>query len=77
MRRVYLDHAASTPLREEARSAMLAALDVTGNASSLHGSGRHAARNRSHRADGVQSSASPVRTSSGLAIGAGSRGHHG
>ena len=42
MRRVYLDHAASTPLREEARSAMLAALDVTGNASSLHGSGRHA-----------------------------------
>ena len=42
MRRVYLDHAASTPLREEARSAMLAALDVTGNASSLHGSGRRA-----------------------------------
>ncbi|HHU39445.1 MAG TPA: aminotransferase class V-fold PLP-dependent enzyme, partial [Propionibacterium sp.] len=42
MSRHYLDHAASTPLRPEARSAMLAAFEATGNASSLHGSGRRA-----------------------------------
>lgn len=40
--RHYLDHAASTPLRDEARSGMLDAFDVVGNASSLHGSGRRA-----------------------------------
>lgn len=42
MTRHYLDHAASTPLRPEARAAMLAAFEVTGNASSLHASGRRA-----------------------------------
>ncbi|WP_306117832.1 MULTISPECIES: cysteine desulfurase family protein [unclassified Roseitalea] len=36
----YLDHNASAPLLPEARSAMLAALDVNGNASSVHRSGR-------------------------------------
>lgn len=38
--RLYLDWNASTPLRPEARAAMSAALDVTGNASSIHAEGR-------------------------------------
>jgi cysteine desulfurase len=37
---VYLDHAASTPLRPEAREAWLAASELTGNASSVHGAGQ-------------------------------------
>lgn len=37
---VYLDHNAATPLRPEARAALLAALDVTGNPSSVHAHGR-------------------------------------
>ena len=41
-RRVYLDHNASSPLRPEAREAMLMALDLGGNASSLHAEGRAA-----------------------------------
>jgi cysteine desulfurase len=40
--RVYLDWNASAPLRPEAREAMLAALDVVGNASSVHAEGRRA-----------------------------------
>ncbi len=40
--RVYLDYNATAPLRPEARKAMIAALDVTGNASSVHGEGRRA-----------------------------------
>jgi cysteine desulfurase len=40
--RVYLDHNATAPLRPEARAAMLAAMAVTGNASSVHGEGRAA-----------------------------------
>lgn len=42
MGRVYLDHNATTPLRAEARTAMLAAMDVVGNPSSVHGEGRGA-----------------------------------
>lgn len=42
MARVYLDHNATSPLRPEARAAMLAALDRGGNASSVHGEGRAA-----------------------------------
>ncbi|MEQ1955086.1 cysteine desulfurase family protein [Mesorhizobium sp. CN2-181] len=38
--RVYLDYNASAPLLPAARTAMLAAMDVTGNASSVHGEGR-------------------------------------
>ena len=38
----YLDHAATTPLLPEARSAMLEALDVYGNPSSVHAFGREA-----------------------------------
>jgi len=41
--RIYADHAATTPLRSEARAAMLPYLgDAPGNASSLHAEGRHA-----------------------------------
>lgn len=40
--RVYLDWNATTPLRPEARSAMAAAFDVTGNPSSVHSEGRAA-----------------------------------
>lgn len=40
----YLDHAASTPVLPEAVEAVLAAMTVPGNASSLHGSGRRARR---------------------------------
>ena len=42
--RAYLDHAATTPLLDCAREAMVTALAVTGNASSLHTSGRAARR---------------------------------
>lgn len=38
--RVYLDWNASAPLRPEAREAMMRAMDVVGNASSVHGEGR-------------------------------------
>ncbi|MEI6622341.1 MAG: cysteine desulfurase family protein [Actinomycetes bacterium] len=38
----YFDHAATTPLRPQARAALVAELDATGNASSLHASGRRA-----------------------------------
>lgn len=40
--RVYLDWNATAPLRPEARSAMAAALDLTGNPSSVHAEGRAA-----------------------------------
>lgn len=41
---VYLDHAATTPLRPRARDAWLAAQELVGNASSIHGAGQHARR---------------------------------
>ncbi len=41
---MYLDHAATTPLRPEARDAWLAASDVVGNASSIHRDGQAARR---------------------------------
>ncbi|MFG6476511.1 cysteine desulfurase family protein [Microbacterium sp. P06] len=44
MTAVYLDHAATTPLRPEARAAWLAAQDIVGNASSIHGGGQAARR---------------------------------
>jgi cysteine desulfurase len=40
--RIYLDWNATAPLRPEARQAMLAALDVVGNPSSVHNEGRRA-----------------------------------
>lgn len=42
--RHYLDHAATTPLRPEAREAWLAASETVGNASSTHGAGQDARR---------------------------------
>ncbi len=42
MKRVYLDHNATTPIRAEARGAMIAALDIAGNPSSVHAEGRAA-----------------------------------
>lgn len=42
MSRVYLDHNATTPLRPEARAAMIAAMEITGNPSSVHAEGRAA-----------------------------------
>ncbi len=41
---VYLDHAATTPLRPEAREAWIAAAGEVGNASSIHGYGQSARR---------------------------------
>ncbi|MBU2982314.1 aminotransferase class V-fold PLP-dependent enzyme [Lentibacter algarum] len=42
MPRVFLDHNATAPLRAEAREAMLAAMEVVGNPSSVHAEGRAA-----------------------------------
>ena len=42
--RVYLDWNATTPLRREAREAMVAAWDLAGNPSSVHAEGRQARR---------------------------------
>ena len=42
--RVYLDWNATTPLRPEARAAMAAAWDLSGNPSSVHAEGRQARR---------------------------------
>ena len=42
MSRIYLDHNATTALRVEARAAMLAAMDLAGNPSSVHAEGRAA-----------------------------------
>lgn len=49
--RAYLDHNATAPLRVEARAAMVAAMDVAGNPSSVHAEGR-AARGLVERARG-------------------------
>ncbi len=50
--RIYLDHNATAPLRAEARAAMVAAMDVVGNPSSVHAEGR-AARGLIERARGT------------------------
>ncbi|KUJ86133.1 aminotransferase [Ruegeria marisrubri] len=42
MKRVYLDYNATAPLRPEAREAMIAAMDICGNPSSVHAEGRAA-----------------------------------
>ncbi|SCB31887.1 cysteine desulfurase [Bradyrhizobium yuanmingense] len=42
--RVYLDWNATTPLRPEARAAMVAAFDLVGNPSSVHAEGRESRR---------------------------------
>jgi cysteine desulfurase len=48
MTALYLDANASEPLRPEARAAMLEALDLPGNPSSVHGDGRAARRVLEH-----------------------------
>ena len=53
MRPVYLDYNATAPLRPEAKAAVLAALESTGNASSVHGFGRGARRVVEESRDGV------------------------
>ena len=42
MERIYLDHNATTPLRDTARAEMIAAMEVVGNPSSMHLEGRTA-----------------------------------
>jgi cysteine desulfurase len=42
MTRVYLDWNATAPLRDEARAALVAALGIVGNPSSVHAEGRAA-----------------------------------
>lgn len=42
MARIYLDHNATTPLRGESRKAMVEAMEVVGNPSSVHAEGRAA-----------------------------------
>ncbi|MBY6200393.1 cysteine desulfurase [Maritalea mobilis] len=51
MARVYLDHNATMPLRPEARAAMIGAMDLVGNPSSVHAEGR-AAKGLMERARG-------------------------
>ena len=41
-RHIYIDFNATTPLKEEVKAAMIADLDIFGNASSMHTAGRHA-----------------------------------
>ncbi|WP_439154955.1 cysteine desulfurase family protein [Yoonia sp.] len=67
--RAYLDHNATTPLRAEARAAMLAAMDVVGNPSSVHAEGRAAKavveRARAQVAEAVGASGADVVFTSG------------
>jgi len=49
MKKVYIDYNATTPLRPEVKSAMIEDLEIFGNASSMHTSGR-LARNRVEQA---------------------------
>ncbi|MDX8349791.1 aminotransferase class V-fold PLP-dependent enzyme [Cognatiyoonia sp. IB215446] len=67
--RVYLDHNATSPLRVEARAAMLAAMDVVGNPSSVHAEGRAAKgiveRARAQVAEAVGASGADVVFTSG------------
>ena len=42
VQKVYFDHNATTPLHPEVKKALVAAMEVFGNPSSLHEFGRHA-----------------------------------
>ncbi|MDB6177495.1 cysteine desulfurase family protein [Paracoccus sp. Z330] len=53
MNRLYLDWNATTPLRAEARTAMMAAMDRVGNPSSVHAEGRNAKMAMEHAREGV------------------------
>ncbi|MHB9291970.1 cysteine desulfurase [Hollandina sp. SP2] len=60
-RRVYIDYNATTPLKEEVKAAMIHDLEVYGNASSMHRSGRlaHARVEEARRAVGELLGAAP------------------
>ena len=62
MSRIYLDHAATTPMVPEAVAAMTRELTRVGNASSLHASGRSARRvvEESRESIAAQVGASPA-----------------
>jgi cysteine desulfurase len=66
---IYLDHNATTPLRAEVREAMVAALDLAGNPSSIHRAGRQAReaveRARRHVADLVEAAPEEIVFTSG------------
>ncbi len=68
-RRAYLDWNATAPLRPEARAAMIAALDLIGNPSSVHAEGRAAKalmeRARAQLAEALGASASDIVFTSG------------
>ena len=53
---IYLDHNATAPLRPQARDAVIRALSVTGNPSSVHGFGRAARRLVEEARDAVAAS---------------------
>jgi len=53
-RRVYADYNATTPLRPEVRTAMIESLDIYGNASSMHQSGRIARKRVEEARDMVE-----------------------
>ena len=53
MTRLYLDWNATAPLRPEAKAAMVAAMEVVGNPSSVHAEGR-ATKSLMERAIGYQ-----------------------
>jgi cysteine desulfurase len=73
--RTYLDWNATTPLRPEARAAMVAAMDVVGNPSSVHAEGRAARalveRARAQVADAVGCKPAEVIFTSGATEAAG------
>ncbi|PWK62465.1 cysteine desulfurase family protein [Roseicyclus mahoneyensis] len=85
MARVYLDHNATTPLRREARAAMVAAMDLVGNPSSVHAEGRAAKavmeRARSQLAEALGAQAADIVFVSGAteaaALALAGRGLHG
>ena len=85
MSRVYLDHNATTPVGADARAAMIAAMDVVGNPSSVHGEGRAAKalleRSRAAVAEAVGASGADVVFVSGAteaaALALAGRGLHG
>jgi cysteine desulfurase len=83
--RVYLDHNATMPLRAEARAAMLEAMEIAGNPSSVHAEGRAAKalveRARAQVAEAVGAQGSDVVFVSGAteaaALALAGRGLHG
>jgi cysteine desulfurase len=85
MKRVYLDHNATTPLRAEARDAMIAAMEICGNPSSVHAEGRAAKslieRSRAQIAEAIGADGADIVFTSGSTEGAAlamaGRGLHG